>query len=185
MPRPLRLLLPETSAVPILRAFVRAVDALNEHFGRLVALGILAITALVLMEVVLRYVFAAPTIWGTELITFMFAGYILLGGGYTLLHRDHVNVNILYGRLSPRGRAMLDVLTAGFTLLYCAVLLFYTGWMAIEALAIGRTTGTDWNPPLFPVMVSLPVGAALLLLQALSRFVDDLHLALTGRELAR
>jgi TRAP-type mannitol/chloroaromatic compound transport system permease small subunit len=171
--------------VPLLRAFVRAVDALNEHFGRLVALGILAIIALVVMEVVLRYVFAAPTIWGTEVITFLFAGYIMLGGGYTLLHRDHVNVDILYGRLPPRGKATLDVLTAGFTLLYCGVLLFYTGRVAFEALATGRTTGTDWNPPLFPVMVSLPIGAALLLLQALSRLVADLHRALTGREIAR
>lgn len=168
-----------------LRGFVRAIDGLNEHFGRLVALGILAIIGLVVMEVVLRYIFAAPTIWGTEMITFVFAGYIMLGGGYTLLHRDHVNVDILYGRLPPRGKATLDVLTAAFALLYCAVLLYYTGRVALEALATGRTTGTDWNPPMFPVMVSLPVGAALLLLQALARLVSDLHLALTGREIAR
>lgn len=168
-----------------LRGFMRAIDWLNEHFGRLVALGILVIIGLVVMEVVLRYVFAAPTIWGTEMITFLFAGYIMLGGGYTLLHRDHVNVDILYGRFGPRGRAMLDVLTAGFTLLYCAVLLYHSGIVAFEALATGRTTGTDWNPPMFPVMVSLPLGAALLLLQALARLVADLHLALTGRELVR
>lgn len=168
-----------------LRGFVRAIDGLNEYFGRLVALGILAIIGLVVMEVVLRYVFAAPTIWGTEMITFLFAGYIMLGGGYTLLHRDHVNVDILYGRFGPRGRAILDVATAFFVLLYCAVLLYYSGIVAVEALATGRTTGTDWNPPMFPVMVSLPLGAGLLLLQALSRLVADLHLALTGREFAR
>ena len=35
----------------------------------------------------------------------LFAGYILLGGGYTLLHRDHVNMDIVYSRFTPRARA--------------------------------------------------------------------------------
>lgn len=164
--------------------FVRAVDWFNEHFGRLVAMLVLALVGLVVMEVVLRYVFAAPTIWGTELITFLFAGMIMLGGGYTLLHRDHVNVDILHSQLSPRGRAVADSLTGGFALLYCGVLFHYTASVALDALATGRTTGTDWNPPLFPVMLSLPIGAALLFLQALAKLVRDLHLALTGRALA-
>lgn len=165
-----------------LRGFVRFIDTFDEYFGRLIGLGMLVIIGLVVMEVVLRYIFAAPTHWGTEMVTFLFAAYIMLGGGYTLLHRDHVNVDILYGRLSPRGRAVLDVLTAAFTLLYCAVLMYYTGKVALDALATGRTTGTDWNPPLFPVMISLPVGAGILLLQALSRLVSDAFLAITGRE---
>jgi TRAP-type mannitol/chloroaromatic compound transport system permease small subunit len=118
------------------------------------------------------------------MITFLFAGMIMLGGGYTLLHRDHVNVDILYNRFTPRGRAVADCLTAGFTLLYCGVLLHYTAAIALDALATGRTTGTDWNPPMFPVMLSLPVGAALLFLQALAKLVRDLHLAVTGRVLA-
>jgi TRAP-type C4-dicarboxylate transport system permease small subunit len=37
---------------------------------------------------------------------------------------------------------------------------------------------------MFPVMLSLPVGAALLFLQALAKLVRDLHLAVTGRVLA-
>jgi len=167
-----------------LRGFVRAVDWFNERFGRVVALLVLVLVGLVVMEVVLRYVFAAPTIWGTEMITFLFAGMIMLGGGYTLLHRDHVNVDILHSRFSPRGRAVADCLTAGFALLYCGVLFHYTASVALDALATGRTTGTDWNPPLFPVMLSLPVGAALLFLQVLAKLVRDLHLAVTGRELA-
>lgn len=168
----------------ILRGFVYAVDWFNERFGRLVALLILVLVGLVMMEVVLRYAFAAPTIWGTEMITFLFAGMIMLGGGYTLLHHDHVNVDLLYNRFSLRGRAIIDSLTAVFSLLYCAVLFHYTAMVALDALAIGRTTGTDWNPPMFPVMLSLPVGAGLLFLQALAKFIRDLHLAVTGRALA-
>src|SRR3546814_4778194 len=101
-----------------------------------------------LYEVVLRYVFQAPTTWGNELITFIFAGYILLGGGYTLLHRDHVAMDIVYARLSRRTQAILDVLTAGFVILYCWILLRETGTMAYEALETGQRASSDWNPPL-------------------------------------
>lgn len=170
--------------VGILRNLVRFIDMLNEGVGRVVSLALLLLIALVVMEVALRYGFRAPTDWGTETISFVFAGYILLGGGYTLLHRDHVNMDIVYSRFSPRARAWIDVATSAFVFLYCWLLLREGALMAIEALETGRRTGTDWNPPLFPVMVSLPIGAALLLLQSVAKFLRDLVLALTGRELA-
>lgn len=167
----------------VLSAIIRAIDRTNEWVGRIVALGILLMVAIVSYEVVMRYGFRAPTVWATELITFVFAGYIFLGAGYTLLHRDHVNMDIVYSRLPPRGQALLDVLTAGFVFIYCW-LLITTGWeTAWSALQTGRTTGTDWNPPLFPAAVLLPVGAALLLLQAIAKFIRDLVLTLTGRDL--
>jgi TRAP-type mannitol/chloroaromatic compound transport system permease small subunit len=163
---------------------VRAIDFTNEWVGRIVAVGILLMVAIVGYEVVMRYGFRAPTLWATELITFVFAGYIFLGAGYTLLHRDHVGMDIVYSRLTARGQAVLDVLTAAFVFLYCFVLIS-TGWdTAWSALQSGRTTGTDWNPPLFPAAVLLPVGTALLLLQAIGKFVRDLVLIFTGRDLS-
>jgi TRAP-type C4-dicarboxylate transport system permease small subunit len=167
----------------LLGLLVRAIDGTNEWVGRIVAVGLLLMVGIVSYEVVMRYGFRAPTIWATELITFVFAGYIFLGAGYTLLHRDHVGMDILYNRLPARAQAALDVLTAVFALLYCGVLIA-TGWdTAWQALLTGRTTGTDWNPPLFPAAVLLPIGAGLLLLQALAKLVRDLTLAFTGREL--
>lgn len=168
----------------VLRTVVRAVDALNGVTGRVVAVSLLLLIALVVYEVTLRYVFRAPTTWGNELISFIFAAYIMLGGGYTLLHRDHVAMDIIYARLRPRAQAIIDILTAGFVILYCAVLLQQTGIMAIEALETGQRAASDWNPPLFPVLLSLPIGAALILLQAIAKLIRDLHMAFTGAEIA-
>jgi len=166
-----------------LGALVRTIGATNEWVGRIVAVGILLMIGLVSFEVVMRYALRAPTVWATELITFVFAGYIFLGAGYTLLHRDHVNMDVVYSRLPVRAQATLDVLTAGFVFLYCW-LLISTGWdTAWSALQSGRTTGTDWNPPLFPAAVLLPIGAGLLLLQAIAKLVRDLVFAFTGRDL--
>jgi TRAP-type mannitol/chloroaromatic compound transport system permease small subunit len=166
-----------------MRLFVRTVDSLNGAIGRIVAVGLLLLIALVVWEVALRYGFESPTTWGNELITYLFAGYIMLGGGYTLLHRDHVAMDIVYAQLRPRTQAILDVLTAAFVIIYCLVLLQQTWIMTYEALERGQRAGTDWGPPLFPVYAVFPIGAALILLQALSKLVRDLHLALTGRSL--
>jgi len=160
----------------------RTVNATNQWIGRILAVGILPIILLVVYEVVMRYVFQSPTIWNTELVSFLFAGYILLGGGYTLLHRAHVNMDVVYSRLSPRTQALFDVLTASVVFLYCAVLLDQGVRLALDTWEAGRTSGTDWNPPLFPVQVALPIGAFLMLIQAAIKFVRDLLFVFTGRD---
>ncbi|MFO7856646.1 MAG: TRAP transporter small permease subunit [Paracoccaceae bacterium] len=169
--------------VAVMRMFVRTVDGLNGFVGRTVALGLLGLIALVVWEVFLRYGLNAPTTWGNELITYLFAAYILLGGGYTLLHRDHVAMDIVYSNMSPRRQATADVLTAFFVIIYCAVLLQQTSIMTYEALERGQTANSDWGPPLFPVYLAMPIGAALILLQAVAKLVRDLHMAITGRPL--
>ncbi|WP_072391550.1 TRAP transporter small permease subunit [Hyphomicrobium sp. CS1BSMeth3] len=167
----------------LVRAVVRLIDRLNGLVGYVAAISLLGLIALVCYEVFLRYVMKAPTTWGNEMISFIFAAYVMLGGGYTLLHRDHVSMDIIYSRFSMRGRAIIDVGTAFFMLLFCWVLFEQTFIMAKEALETGQRASSDWSPPLFPVMVSLPIGAGLLLLQAIARIARDLHLALTNSPL--
>lgn len=169
--------------IALMRLFVRAVEGLNGVVGRVVAVGLLGLIGLVVWEVFLRYVLNQPTTWGMELVSYLFAGYVLLGGGYTLLHRDHVAMDIVYASLSTRWQASLDVFTAAFVLIYCYVLMQQTWIMASEALERGQTANSDWGPPLFPVYVCMPIGAALLLLQAVAKLLRDLHFAITGRTL--
>lgn len=163
-------------------AFLRWIDRTNEWVGRIVAWWMIPMISIMTFEVFMRYVWKDPTEWGTELVTFIYAGYILLGGGYTLLYKDHVNINVIYNRFSPRGRAVLDLLTFFLFFLYAGIL-FLEGWkFAWDALKIGRHSGTDWNPPLSPVLMTLPLGALLLLAQGLTKFIRDLAIAFKGEE---
>lgn len=161
------------------------VDWLNERVGRIISLWMLPLICLMSFEVLMRYVFFAPTDWGTELVSYIFAGYVLLGGGYTMLYGDHVNINVLYNRQSPRARAILDSITAVIFFLY-AWILFYEGLkFALDGLIRNRHSGTDWNPPLYPILMALPIGAFLILIQGAAKFIRDLHRAITGKERAK
>lgn len=160
------------------------IDAVNNWVGRIVSLLIVPMVVVGLYEMVLRYGLDSPTLWAFETNAFLFCGYILLGGAYTLLYRAHVNMDIVYTRFSLRGKAILDLITAPLFFLFCGVLL-KEGWEFFwEALSIKRTSGSHWNPPVYPVMAVLPLGAFLMLLQGLAKFFRDLIKAIYGRELA-
>ena len=78
------------------------IDRLNEGMGLFWGSMIVLVTAAVLYEVVARTVFGAPTQWGNETTIYLSAMAYLLAGGYALLHRRHVRIDVLYEALSAR-----------------------------------------------------------------------------------
>lgn len=167
----------------ILATTVRFVNQLNRFVGGIVSMLILGLTLLIVLEVISRYGFSAPTVWGTELTTLLFATYVLLGGGYTLLKNDHVRMDILYGRFSDRGKAVLDLISMPFALLYVGVLFIEGNSMLFEAIESQRTLSSDWAPLLWPWLLALPVGVGLLGLQIIANAISNAVLVITGRGL--
>ncbi len=166
----------------MLNPFLQFIDRTNEWVGRIISWGMIPMIFIMTFEVFMRYIWQQPTEWGAELVTFIYAGYILLGGGYALLYKDHVIINVIYNRFSPRGRAFLDILTFTVFFLYCWVLFFESWIFAWDAVKIGRHSGTDWNPPLYPILLTLPIGALLMLIQGVAKFIRDLATVITGKE---
>lgn len=165
-----------------IRFVLHLIDSINDWVGKIVSFWILPTIAVIVWEVVFRYGLSAPTLWAFEVSAFIFCGFIILGGGYTLLHRAHVSTDIVYNRFPLRTRAIVDVITAILFFLFCGVLL-KEGWrLAWEAVEMGRLSGSHWNPPIYPVMVVLPIGAFLLLLQGTAKFIRDLIMATTGEK---
>jgi TRAP-type mannitol/chloroaromatic compound transport system permease small subunit len=158
------------------------IDRTNEVVGKAVSLLMVPMLLVMIIEVLMRYGLDAPTIWGTETATFLFAGYILLGGGYALLTNSHVNMNALYNRLSRRLQAVFDLITSAAFFLYCSVLLWQSSKYTWDVIITWRHTGTDWNPPLAPFLVALPIGVLLMLVQGTAKFIRDVIVAYTGKE---
>ena len=157
-----------------LERFCDAVDRLNEWAGLFWGSSIVLVTVAVLYEVVSRTVFGAPTNWGNETTIYLSAMAYLLAGGYALLHRRHVRIDVIYAALSPRTRARLDAFTFVFFLAYMATLIWFGGVDAWNSFAIGETTSTPWNPVIWPVKAAIPAAGLLLLLQGFSNLFRDL-----------
>jgi TRAP-type mannitol/chloroaromatic compound transport system permease small subunit len=153
----------------------RTITRVNQFIGRWVSLGVLVIFVLLLADVVMRYLVGSPTIWTAELATLIFGVYAIIGGGYLLTERGHVNVDIFYGRMTRRRRASVDILTWPLFLLFVGVLL-WQGWdIASEAIADMERSNSVWKAPLWPTKALIPVAAILLLLQGIVRLWSDIR----------
>jgi TRAP-type mannitol/chloroaromatic compound transport system permease small subunit len=166
--------------VNALNVFLNAVDSINDWVGKVLSIGVLFIFALVLIEVIRRYLFNSPTVWGNELTQLIFGVYTVLAGGYVLRWGGHVNVDIVYIRLSTKGRAIVDIITFALFLIFCGMILVYGGSLAWESLSRLEHSQSAWNPPLYPVKLMIPTGAFLLLLQGTAKLIRDIATLATG-----
>jgi TRAP-type C4-dicarboxylate transport system permease small subunit len=157
---------------------VRGVATLSKIFGMLAAVCLTAACAVVCQMVLVRYVLNASTIWQTEFVLYSVVAATLLGSPYVLATRGHVNVDLLPSHLGPTGRRWLEAFSGALGVAFCA-LLAWSGWRFFhEAWAGGWVTESVWAPPLWAVLMPLPLGVGLLTIQYL---VDLLSLVI-GRE---
>ena len=166
------------------RRFVHALEAVNEWTGRLVAWLTLGCVVTCFTVVVLRYVFDVGHPWMQELYVWQHAAVFMAGAGYTMLHRGHVNVDLVYGRLGARGRAWVDVLgTLLFLFPWLAVLAVTSAPFVLASWDIRETSSTpDGMPAVYLLKSLLWVFCALLFLQGLALLVRRVAF-LAGRPL--
>ncbi|ASK36130.1 TRAP transporter small permease subunit [Alloalcanivorax mobilis] len=162
----------------VLSSFINGVTRLNDFLGRWFSYLILVIFALLILEVGLRYIMGAPTVWTNELSQLLFGVYAVMSGGYVMAHRGHVNVDLLYSHLSVRAQAWLDVFTSVLMFIFLFALLYFGISMAMESIQSLETSYSAWNPPIWPVKAALPIATALLTLQCLAKLLGDLAVAL-------
>lgn len=165
-----------------MRALLRAIDFTSEWSGKIFSFLWIVTVLVISYEVILRYVFDAPTRWGHESMIFLCAIVYMMGGAYTLYHRKHVSIDLLYNRCSPRGRAILDLITFPIFCLFIGILLWAGAGRAWEAIMLGETSGSPWNPPIYPILLMIPLGAFLMLLQGLAKFISDLAMVVARNQ---
>lgn len=153
------------------------IDRLNSWMGRLWALSIFGVVLAVMYEVISRSAFDQATQWSNETTIYLSASAYLIGGGYALAHRRHVRIDLIYERLSLPTRAKLDLFTFIFFVIYAGALLWVGSTTAWDAFQQGETTGTPWNPVIWPVRFAIPLAALLLLLQGIANLLRDLGVA--------
>lgn len=166
-----------------MKRFLRIVDGISKGFGELCFWLTLVLLVLVFGGAVSRYVFNAPIKWVPELSQFVFGASFMLAGAVTLMWNGHVRIDALVDRLSPRAQAILELVVSVFFWLFCGTLLYQGGIMAWESVEVWETSGTFWDPPVWPIKVVVPLSVILLMLQGVAKFIRDWHVATTGKEI--
>ena len=164
----------------MLSGFLGFIDKISERVGKFVSFFILIVALIIGYEVVSRYIFNSPTLWAHETSLMFFGAFVTLGGAYALLQRAHVNMDVVYGRLPVKTKALLDVITFVIFAFFVGVLIWGSGKTAWKAVLLLERASTNWEPPIYPFKVLLPIGAFLLLLQGVAKFVRDIKILRKG-----
>jgi TRAP-type mannitol/chloroaromatic compound transport system permease small subunit len=156
---------------PVIAGFVGAVTAVNRAAFYLAISLVYLIVPIMLIDVVMRYAFNAPTVWGMELAVLLFGPYFLLAGPYVLHQKGHVAMDLLRQRLSLRADRLVELVNLPIIVAFCAILLWFSVPAAIDSFNYGETSFSAWNPPIWWTKAAVPLSLVLMLLQALAEFL--------------
>ncbi|WP_419857799.1 TRAP transporter small permease [Candidatus Palauibacter irciniicola] len=131
------------------------------------AVGILVIAVcdVVLLQVLMRYLFAWPNPWSEEVSRFCFIWMSMLGASLAVAHRSHFRFDQVTGRLPPRAKKAVETSAAAIVLMF-ALLLIGTG-IALMDLTMGERSAA-LNLPVALVYAAAPVSGVLMLTHLLA-----------------
>ncbi|MEO8005906.1 MAG: TRAP transporter small permease subunit [Betaproteobacteria bacterium] len=155
-----------------LLTIARAIDALNERVGR-AAIWLVLIAALVsTVNALIRYVFNQSSNAWLEMQWYLFAAIFLLCAGYTLLHNEHIRIDVVSSRLSARSRLWIDVAGTLLFLLPVSIFIVWLSWpIFMNAWVSDEVSSNAGGLVRWPARLLVPVGFLLLSLQGVSELI--------------
>jgi TRAP-type mannitol/chloroaromatic compound transport system permease small subunit len=184
-PEPIPVVAPGIAAIaepvlaedPTLHFHSRVTDAIewvNVRAGEYVAWWSLIAVFVYYYEVIARFVFNSPTNWVHESMFLMFGMQYMLSGAYAYREDQHVRVDVIYAKFSPRGKAIADIITSVFFFIFIGTFLVTGYRFAADAVNVGEHSFTEWGIQYWPIKLTLPIGAGLLLLQGIAKLIKDI-----------
>ena len=150
----------------------RAIDGLNAFVGKYVIWLIFAATAVSAINALVRKIFGVSSNAFLEAQWYLYAWSFLAAAGFTLLHREHVRIDVVNSRLPKRVQVWIDILGFAFFLTpLCVLVLYLSTPLVIQMYETGEMSGNPCGLVRWPVWVALPVGFTLLMLQGWSELI--------------
>lgn len=148
------------------------IDVLNERVGRIANWMVLLSCLISAGNATTRYALSMSSNAWLEVQWYMFAGVVMLGASYTLNRNEHVRVDVLYGRASPRRRAWIDLLGLIFFLMPAMILMTLLSWpFFAESWSLMEASNNAGGLLRWPAKLLLPVGFFLVSLQGVSEII--------------
>jgi len=157
----------------MLETLCHRIDNINEWIGRTTSWLFLPFAILVVIDVVTRYALRHPWFY-IDINVQIMGTLILLAGGYLLVNEGHIGVDVLVTHLSPRHRAILDIVLFPIFIGSIGALLWRTGIAAGDSWRILECGISGLDIPIYPLKTIVAIGFFLVLLQGTSKFIRNI-----------
>jgi TRAP-type mannitol/chloroaromatic compound transport system permease small subunit len=167
--------------VTLLLQLSQLIDKLNERIGKAAFWLVLVMTIICSLNATVRFIFNYSSNGLLEIQWYLFAAVFLLCAPYTLQKNEHVRIDVIAGKLSPKGQAWIDILGTIFFLLPMVIMVL---WLSLPLVAdsfhINEMSANAGGLIRWPVKVILPIAFTLLALQGVSELIKRIAF-LAGR----
>jgi TRAP-type mannitol/chloroaromatic compound transport system permease small subunit len=157
---------------PLLRISA-AIDSINEWLGKLIMWLVLAAVLISAGNAIVRKAFNIGSNAWLEIQWYLFSGVFMLGVGYVMLRNAHVRIDFISSRLSAkRTNAIIDAIGIVVFTIPLSIIMIDLGWPLFErAWTRGEMSQNAGGLIRWPVLLLVPLGFAILLLQSLSELI--------------
>ena len=148
------------------------IDWINERVGKGAFWLILLMTIISAGNAVVRFAFDYSSNGLLEIQWYLFAAIFLLCAPYTLQRNEHVRIDVVSGKFSPRGLAVIDIIGSLVFLLPMVILILWLSLPLIaESIKINEMSANAGGLLRWPVKILLPIGFTLLAVQGISELI--------------
>jgi TRAP-type C4-dicarboxylate transport system permease small subunit len=144
----------------------RAVEVLVDVLSRA---AVVAMTLLVLVQIVLRYILNVPLAWVEEMTVFLMIWMAFMGAAVGVRRGTHIAMTMLVERL-PRGLARIIFYVSTVAIIAFAGVVVWQGLLLMISVGNQRSAALG-VPMIYPYLI-VPLGAVLIILQACANVID-------------
>ena len=170
-----------------MRNFITFADHLSTSIGKALSWCIVILMGGTVYEVIMAYVFNAPTLWNFDFSMQMYGAILMMSGAYCLATESHVRGDVIYRLFKPRTQGWIDLI------LY--FIFFFPGVLALAfygydyAALAWKIKETSWSSPaqiqIYMVKALIPLAGVTLIIQGISEVFRSIICIQTGHWPAR
>jgi len=161
----------------MLRELARKIDRFQEHWGRGISWLMFGMVVVVFGDVIFRYLFNRSWVFIQELEWHLFGLVYLLAAGYTMLYDEHVRIDIVYAKFSPRKKAWFDFVLLFIFFFPSCLLIMYTTWPFVKhSFAVYEGSPDPGGiPARWALKAVIIIAFGLLILQGMSQAIKNFY----------
>lgn len=163
--------------------FTLKIDKLSLFLEKPFRWNLFFIMSFICLEVIMRYVFHMPWVWGLDVRSQIYGGNLMIAAGYCLIVRGHITVDILMVALPLAKARLLEFWNYVLFFFPTVMAVCITGWIAaVRGWRLHEHAKTTYSPPIYPFQTVLAIGYVILLITGISEAVKDLITYRNGDE---
>ena len=152
------------------KSFFDWIDVIVEKAAKITCYLVFVIMVITTADVVARYVFNRPLVWGWLLNRQLFGVFIHFAGVYTLYKGEHIRIEILYDHFPPGLKMAAKWIGLLAFVSFMGVLVWQGSWMGWNSLMMNEKAAGAFRIPWYPFKLLIPIVALLFLLEGIAAF---------------